>query len=256
MSIEYSPRELFKLILESEPYYNHVENDGSYFTVKTGDTLYLLLQWSNGKVDWKNNFDFATKPYKDMPKTWRAHRGFVRVWKSIEPYVKDNIMDKTIQNIVVAGYSHGAALAVLAHEYIWYNRPDIRDKCITFAFEAPRVFCGIKVPYQLRERWSNLYVYRTCNDLVTHVPPHIFGYKHVGNLINLVVPTKSDNWTKHTKFDFLNSHYPDNVDVALWLASDKKPFEPTDRWIYEKIIEKDINDKNPGISLVIKDRYR
>ena len=229
MAKEQFAAKMFDMCIRAEEYYHHVENDGSYFTVRTKDTLYLLLEWSNGLTDWKNNFAFAAKPYKDMPKTWRAHRGFVKVWKSIEPYVAAEIADETVKSIVVVGYSHGAALAVLAHEYIWYNRPDIRSNCLTFAFEAPRVFCGVRIPEALRERWSNLYVFRVKNDIVTHVPPRLFGYKHVGNFVH-VIP-QDDGWTKHSMFDFINAHHPDNVQFALDCTMPKfSPKEPGSEW--------------------------
>ena len=78
-------------------------------------------------MDWKNNFDFPAKPYKDMEVNWSCHRGFLRVWKSIEPYLEEVINDMTISQIYIVGYSHGAAIASLCHEYVWYHRPDLRD---------------------------------------------------------------------------------------------------------------------------------
>lgn len=161
------------------------ETQGDYKTQRVGNRLYLLLECTAQMEDWKHNFDFAAKPYKDMPKKWRAHRGFVKVWKSIIPYVENAIADPRITEIITIGYSHGAALACLAQEYIWFNRPDIRDKCYAFAFESPRVFCGWRIPEGLKERWENLYVFRNGKDIVTHVPPAIFGYKHVGTLIKI-----------------------------------------------------------------------
>ena len=178
--------------------YTHIdETSGDYCLEREGDTLYLLLQWSRGKADWKSNFDFPAKPYHDMPKTWRAHRGFVRVWKSIISCVKDVIADPSIKQIITVGYSHGAALTCLAQEYVWFNRPDIRDNCFAFAFESPRVFCGWRVPKQLKERWNNLFVFRNGKDLVTHLPPLLFGFKHVGNFIKIGQSRKNiikDGW--------------------------------------------------------------
>ena len=207
---------LFKKCLNAEKNYIHVEEDGSYLLQRNGSTLFLLLQKSNGKNDWRNNFDFPAKPYHDMPVTWKAHRGFVRVWKAIEPYVADAIMDPTVKKIVTVGYSHGAALAALAQEYIWFNRPDIRDNCFSYAFEAPRVFCGVRIPKKLKERWANHLVIRTANDLVTHVPPLLFGFKHVGSMLKLPL-TEATGMKKHRKLDCINAHYADNVLTAIEL---------------------------------------
>ena len=188
-----------------------------------------FISFCNGRTeDWKNNFDFAARPYKDMDTKWKAHRGFVRVWKSIEPYLKE-IHDPTIKKIIIVGYSHGAALAILAHEYVWFNRPDIREDCITYAFEAPRVFKG-KLPKEIKERWANCFTFRVDNDIVTHVPPRVFGFRHVGNIVN-IIPDKRNTlnpgklkkvpimgthtWVKHSVFDCVNAHWQDNVDFAL-----------------------------------------
>lgn len=178
--------EMFKRCVSIGKSYLHTEiNTGSYFVEHDDDTLYIYFQGSNGDIDWKNNFDFGAEPYKDMSIKWKAHRGFVRVWKEIEPFVKNDIMNPTVKKINVVGYSHGAALAVLAHEYAWFNRKDIRDNIFGYGFEPPRVFCGRKIPDELAPRWENFSVFRNGEDLVTHVPPRLFGYKHVGNFVHL-----------------------------------------------------------------------
>lgn len=161
------------------------DTKGDYNIMRSGTKLFLLLECSNQQEDWKNNFDFPAKPYRDMPKKWKAHRGFVKVWKSIIPYIEEAVADPAVTQIITIGYSHGAALACLAQEYIWFNRPDIRDNCYAFAFEPPRVFCGCKIPEGLKERWENLYVFQNGWDIVTHVPPKLFGFKHVGNVIKI-----------------------------------------------------------------------
>jgi hypothetical protein len=198
--------------------YIHVEHDGDYAIQREGDVLYLLFQWSNGCGDWKNNFDFPTKPYKDMGTTWRCHRGFLRVWKSIKPYVKDVVMDDTVKSIVVVGYSHGAAIAMLAHEYVWYNRPDIRDNIEGYGFGCPKCYWGFKVKDSLKERWKTFYPIRNENDIVTHVPPVLFGFVHTHQIIKihggsrkLVCSTKFKSALKNAflKISGIGAHYWD-----------------------------------------------
>lgn len=195
--------------------YNHTEiNKGSYFVEYDNSTLYVYFQGSNGDVDWKNNFDFAAEPYRDMSVKWKAHRGFVRVWKEIEPFIREDIMNPNVQRINIIGYSHGGALAVLAHEYAWFNRPDIRDSIFGYGFEPPRVFCGRKIPDNLVDRWANFSVFRNGEDLVTHVPPRLFGYKHVGNLVHL--NTNRDILVDTTyKLKCINEHNSPNVIASL-----------------------------------------
>ena len=165
--------------------YTHVENAGDFYYKRNHGTLFIYLQCSNEDEDWKNNFDFPAKPYKRMGKTvWFAHRGFLRVWKSVEPYLTDAIMDETVKKIVIVGYSHGAALAVLCHEYAWYNRPDLRGSIESYAFGCPRVFWGIKTK-KLKQRWEGFTVIRNIDDIVTHVPPFILGFSHVGKMLKI-----------------------------------------------------------------------
>lgn len=196
--------ELFRQCVDRN--YIHVENAGDYAVERRGNTLFIYLECSNGKTDWLNNFDFPARPYRRMGKVaWFAHRGFVRVWKSIEPYLEPLVSDRTITNIITVGYSHGAALAVLCHEYIWYNRPDLRDKTEGYGFGCPRVFWGIKTK-KLKERWERFTVIRNTDDIVTHVPPAILGYSHVGNMIKI---------GERGKYTMVDAHKPDNVIAEL-----------------------------------------
>ena len=61
---------------------------------------------------------------------------------------------------------------------------------------------------ELRERWEHFTVIRCNNDIVTHCPPSIFGFCHVGTLkqvhgnVNLVEE-------KHCKC--VKSHFPQVV---------------------------------------------
>lgn len=207
--------DMFKRCVNIGSHYNHTEiNKGSYFVEYDNDTLYLYFQGSNGDIDWKNNFDFGAEPYKDMPTKWKAHKGFVRVWKEIVPFIKDDIMNPDVKRINIVGYSHGAALSVLAHEYVWFNRPDIRDNIFGYGFEPPRVFRGRKIPDELIPRWENFTVFRNGADIVTHVPPLLFGYKHVGKLVHLN-KDREILVDKHFKFKCVNEHYYPNVVASL-----------------------------------------
>lgn len=176
---------LFQDVLD-RAYLHTQPNEGSYSYELTDDGgLYMYFEESNGLIDWKNNFDFPAKPYRDMGIKWKAHKGFVKVWKEIEPYLEEVINNPKVRYVVISGYSHGAAIAALAHEYVWFHRPDLRDDMTTYAFEPPRVFWGWRIPKELKERWRNYKVYRNGQDIVTHVPPTCFGYRHVGQMVKL-----------------------------------------------------------------------
>lgn len=186
--------------------YQHAKNGLDYATRRMGDTLYIYFQHSRGKLDWKNNLDFPAKPYKSMKcggspfsSIWFAHRGFLSVWKSAEEQLKSYILDTGIRKIVISGYSHGAAIAVLCHEYVWYNRPDLRGSLEGYGFGCPRVIWGIKTKCH-RERWARFYVIKNIDDIVTHVPPFIFGFFHIGNMVKI---------GKCGQYSKIRAHFPD-----------------------------------------------
>jgi len=196
--------QLFRRCVERR--YHHVENAGDFATDRIGNVLYIYLQCSDGLIDWKNNLDFPAKPYRRMGHTvWLAHRGFLRVWKSIEPYLERDIMDKNVQRIVTVGYSHGAALAVLCHESVWYRRPDLRSKIEGYGFGCPRVFWGIRTR-ELMRRWERFVVIRNIDDLVTHVPPIWLGYSHVGAMIEI---------GERGRYTAIDAHRPQNILAEL-----------------------------------------
>ena len=207
---------LFKRLLGVK-YTETEKNSADYYFEKSSNVLRIYFQWSAETEDWMNNFDFTpvnrfnpkelwviclqyirylwlliksifTKSdlpsgsYKDMVNKWFCHRGFLRVWKTLEPLLKDAIMDPEIFYIEIAGYSHGAAVAVLCHEYCVYNRPE----CVVkgYGFGCPRVIWGL-LPLEVKDRWKNFTVIRNAKDLVTHVPPVFFGFRHVGTVIKV-----------------------------------------------------------------------
>ena len=203
--------QLFELCLNAE--YINTPNGGSFALQRQGERLLVLFEKSNGIEDWENNLDFRASPhrdaspmspYSDMDTVWLCHGGFLRVWKSILPYIKGALLDLSFREIVCVGYSHGAALALLCHEYLWYNRPDLRGRIFSFGFGCPRVVYG-SIPL-LRERWRGFYVIRNIDDLVTHLPPSILGYRHVGEIIEI---------GERGRYSRLDAHRQENYLISL-----------------------------------------
>ena len=173
--------EIYKSVLNTK--YTHLEEEtASFWYKKEGHTLLIRFQWSNGKTDWRNNFDFPAKPYRHMENMWFAHRGFLKVWKVIEPHLAYAIDDPDINAIEIAGYSHGAAIALLCHEYCAFNRPDC--KVVGYGFGCPRVIWGF-LQKNVRERLKGFMVIRNKDDIVTHVPPAVLGYRHPDRMLTI-----------------------------------------------------------------------
>lgn len=180
-------------------HYTHVEHDGSYAVINEGDGLTLFFEKSNGLVDWWNNFCFPAKPYRRMPDLWFCHRGFLKVWKSIEPHIASVINNPDVKKINIFGYSHGGAIAQLCYEYVKYNRPDVEVTGVGFG--APRVLWGFACK-RVMERFQGFVVIRNGKDLITHLPPAFFGFRHacevirIGESIGLIVDHFSSQYQK------------------------------------------------------------
>ena len=191
---------LFEACLKKE--YQESTGKGSWAFDRRGDALYLWFQHSHGIVDWLNNLRATAVPYREMSPTWRCHKGFLSVFKDLLPHLQPLIEDSTVKHICTVGYSHGAALAVLCHEWIWYHRPDLRESMCGYGYGCPRVLYGC-VNYDLAQRWEHFYVIRNAGDIVTHLPPRFGGYCHVGNLVTIGVPGKYSGTDAHRPESYL-----------------------------------------------------
>ena len=81
----------------------------------------LVFQGSNSSLDWKNNFRFWKKPYKNMDVTFRVHSGFLKIWRSGRDQIMSEIEALNPSTITVCGFSLGAATSILAYEDVWYR---------------------------------------------------------------------------------------------------------------------------------------
>lgn len=190
--------ELFERCLSAE--YRQVANAADFALEREGDALYLFFQKSVGAEDWGNNLDFPAKPYSRMGDgCWYAHQGFLRVWKSAEEVLAPAIAERSLRRMFPVGYSHGAALAVLCHEYIRFHRPEVT--LAGYGFGCPRVVWG-PLPREVKERWKNFTVVRNIDDVVTHLPPSALGYRHVGKLLEI---------GKKGTYSDLDAHRAENI---------------------------------------------
>lgn len=175
--------ELFLRCLQAD--YTHTERGGDFSIEREGERLYLFFQDSDGEEDWKNNLNFPAKAYpRHGQDVWYVHRGFLSVWRAVMPYLAKDVADPSVREILSVGYSHGAALALLCHEYAWYSRPELRDSILGVGFGCPRVLWGT-LTETFAARWANFTVVRNLEDLVTHLPPAFLGYRHVGRLLEI-----------------------------------------------------------------------
>lgn len=195
--------------------YRHVEEDASFAVKRENDCVTVYFEKSNGKTDWRNNFSFSARPYRDMEEVWYCHRGFMKVFRALLPYLEPILRDESVKSFRLVGYSHGAALALLSQEYILYHRPALLGAVKGYGFGCPRVIAGY-IPPSLRKRLSDFTVIRNLDDIVTHLPPRIFGYCHV---------TKPYAIGKRGRYSMIDAHRDTSYTRELLLAACAKEKE-------------------------------
>lgn len=138
--------------------------------------------------DLLTDFDTVSIPWA---KGGVVHQGFSEAILEIWPGVAKALDAVAQREIVYTGHSLGAALATLA--------ASLRKPSALYTIGSPRVgdanfvrtLAGLEA-----ERFED------CCDLVCHVPPHIMGFEHYGNLsyINMngaIEPNAADGTLKH-----------------------------------------------------------
>lgn len=162
---------LFLKCLHAE--YTHMDGV-SYAFLREGASLTVLFEDSNGKLDWQRNLDFAVNESDGA----LVHRGFLEAFSLVEDLIAEAIKSPSLRRLTVAGYSHGGALAVLCHAYAYSVRPDLRAHLQTVTYGAPRVYKSS--PSDSEARFSRLLRVENIGDIVTDLPPELFGFSHVG----------------------------------------------------------------------------
>ena len=189
--------------------YQTIGNNVNYAFIenKADKTLFVYFQGSHEKIDWIRNFLFTQKVYK----MFRIHKGFYNAYVEARSMLIDKICECDINGdykwlkIVIVGYSHGGALAQIFHEEAIYHRNDIKDDIFTYAFESPRC---LKVPKKYKHLWANLTTTRCNTDLITHLPPMLFGYDNLGKMLKI----KGDvSLVKNHVPYCIKSHFPQCV---------------------------------------------
>lgn len=197
---------LFNKILNAR--YIHTSNGVDYALERNGKTLYILFECSDGFDDWVKNFHFIAKPYKRMSKTWRCHNGFANAYSSVKDdinaYVKEITSNHDIKTIVCAGYSHGAALAVLCTEDMQYSFGGLYD-IQGIGFGTPRVLWGI-IPKEVKKRLNDFVAVKNIDDIVTHAPPKIFGFRDIGKILTI---------GSNGKYSRIDAHRPESYQEEL-----------------------------------------
>ena len=130
---------------------------------------YLYFQGSFSFLDWIYNLMFFSKPYKDMKDPFRFHDGFIQKYKAVRQWIYRQLEDEEISELTVAGFSQGAAVALLCAEDLLYRFPSLSIReTVLFGCPKPTDAQGKRI---LEERLGRIHHYRYGNDIVTELPP-------------------------------------------------------------------------------------
>lgn len=151
---------------------------------RAGRHLYVFFEHSNGSRDWKSNLDFPARAHTGACGEFYAHRGFLAAFATAQKRLAPAVSDKSITRITLVGYSHGAALALLATEYAFCTRPDLQEEIEGYGYGCPRVVWG-RAGKESERAFARFTVIRNIDDIVTHLPPAVFGYRHVGKMLEI-----------------------------------------------------------------------
>jgi len=160
------------------------------YTEEQNNTLSIVFSSSNQDIDWKNHLLFFKKriPYEGTNKRIKVHAGFINEYsqEAIRDYLLGKVK-KFIENnpsglVEVVGHSYGAALAILCALDIQYHYNNVRLNCV--ALSAPRVG-NRHFEDSFNKRVINYKMIYKGSDLVTALPPSLFGYKQVRKTIHL-----------------------------------------------------------------------
>lgn len=179
-----------RTVLECAEYFNRDINwtvggdDTQYYIEKIGDEVIIAFLGSNSNTDWKNNFSFWKRPYKDMEIPFYCHGGFLKCWKLIRDEIEQKVLDLNPKYITVTGHSYGGAMATFCIEDMWYLFPELRSKMQCITFGSPRIL-GLWNYKKIKDRWASQRLFTNGSDIVTCLPFNCMFFRHVKDQIHI-----------------------------------------------------------------------
>lgn len=154
----------------------------------------IIFRGTDSLRDWITNFMFFRKciPYKGTNPKIKVHSGFLKDYLEVRDFIHKKV-ENTKLDIVVHGHSKGAAITGLCALDLQYNFPNKNIAAVALGMprignkEFKRSFDG-RLPDFLRADYGS--------DIIPQIPPKIFGFRHVGNFIQL---GKKRRWGVGTK---------------------------------------------------------
>ncbi len=159
--------------------------ENEYCINVSGRVVTIVFRGTYSKNEWASNLRFCKKkvPYGNFDSPIRVHSGFIDTYKKrdIRNKIHSLIPDNCCK-IVVTGHSRGAALAALCAVDLQYNFPDKNVEA--YLFGCPRIG-NVAFAKSYNNRVFKTLRIVNGNDIVTKIPPAIFGYRHIGTRISV-----------------------------------------------------------------------
>lgn len=148
----------------------------------TVKTAFVAFRGTRTDSEWLHNFDIATTAYRPVPNLGQVHMGWMALYETIRNSLASNLAAacEGCDQLVVAGHSLGAALAVLAAPDVAENiGTSLEPKLTTFGGPRPGLHdfvVAFNVTIESCFRVVNQF------DVVPHLPlPFpLLPYEHVG----------------------------------------------------------------------------
>ena len=161
------------------------ETDTQAFVVGDKHKIIVSFRGTEGKLsDWVTDIKVFKETWTNENPLGDVHNGFYGALNSIWNAVLEEIhtLRTNKQTIWVTGHSLGGALATLAAATFELQQPRVGINGV-YTFGQPRI-----ANHEFSRNYNGILKSRTfrCvnnNDVVTRVPPQIFGYSHVGKLM-------------------------------------------------------------------------
>ncbi|OKH18757.1 lipase family protein [[Limnothrix rosea] IAM M-220] len=161
------------------------DTDTQCFVVGDRQKIIIAFRGSERKIaDWATNTKAIRTNFSEDKTLGTVHRGFNAALNSLWPELETEIqaLRTANQTIWLTGHSLGGALATLATAKLHLDNSQIPVSGL-YTFGQPRVGSQ-KFSIAFNSQLKNI-TFRCVNnnDVVTRVPPQIFGYSHVGRLM-------------------------------------------------------------------------
>ncbi|MCM8525394.1 MAG: lipase family protein [Lentisphaeraceae bacterium] len=136
------------------------------YAVKIDNTVFLIFQGSCSREDAFLDANFFPK----KEESFAMHRGFSKAFSYLWPQIETFVNELKDEKLIIAGHSLGGALAYIASTRVRFHS--------VYTFGAPRVSFGNSDHSQ-----KNIFRFVNCSDIVSTLPPAVFGFRHAGKMI-------------------------------------------------------------------------